>query len=131
MEEDTKREDGWIIYLKAHPKKAKKLIKEAEWRSIKEIEEIYSAVITAYSETKELRNNLITKLVELAKSPQVKNELGGWSKAMEKASHDGEKEWNRLSNESHHEYGLYYAVYKREVETIKASYKEIELMLLS
>ena len=100
MGRKNKQDEGWMDYLRERPKMASELIEEAKNERIAEINEIYSDVITAYNATKFQLDGIVAGMVALKNRQEKKGGLvGGWSKELQQAHEDGEKEWNRLSYE--------------------------------
>jgi hypothetical protein len=120
-----KRDEAWMDYLRECPQKAKKLIKEAQRRSIADIEEKYSDVLTAYSETKNALDGVVAELAALRKSRPGKPDS-----VIRKAYERSEKEWDRLSYEFHLKHGARYDAYEQEVAACKASFNELRSLLL-
>jgi len=127
----TQREADMMEYLRLHPKKAKRLAKEAMRRSIGEIEEKYSDVIKAYAETKALLDGIIAEMVALKEIQKEKGELfDGWSVELQQLHEKGEVEWNRLGCEFDVAHGRRYDAYKQELASCKANYAELQSLLL-
>ena len=133
MKEHTQaQEEEWMEYLRAHPKKAKELIREAQKQDIEVIKEKYSDVIRAYAETKSKLDSIIANMVSL-KDYQKREWLldeDEWSTVLQQATEDGEKEWDRLCYEFHVNHGRSYDAYEQEVAAKKATYKELMSLLL-
>lgn len=128
---DKIREEEWMEYLRLHPKKAKSLIKEAQGLDIMKIEEKYSDVIKAYNETKTVLDRIIVDMVAMQKGQKSKDKLsGGWSKALQQAYENGEKEWDSLSYEFHVTHGKRYDAYKQEIASCKSTYAKLQSLIL-
>ena len=72
--ENKNRDEEWMEYLRERPQEAKKLIREAQRRSIADIKKEYGDVIKTYDKTKAVLDGIIGGLVILQKISKKKAE---------------------------------------------------------
>jgi hypothetical protein len=102
-----------VMYLRRHPRKARKLINSAMKGSIAEIEEKHSEVITACETVNTVLDEIINEIV-----------------ARKESCEDGGKAWGRFYYGFHEAFGSQYAAYRQEVAACKAKYGELQALLL-